>query len=160
MTKMLINDSTLTAIADAIRAKGGTSEVMLPGDMAELIEALPAGGSVTLKTGTFRPSENGLTFSMGITVDTTKPHLLVVAQDENNGSISSDSGTFYFAYKYNNGTTSLSRVFGNGTGARYSSSNYPPTISANGNVSFSSGLKIVFTTVHKYRWFWMEGFES
>lgn len=43
MAKMLINDSTLTAIADAIRAKGGTSAAMIPGEMAALIEAISTG---------------------------------------------------------------------------------------------------------------------
>ena len=40
MAKGFINDSTLTAIADAIRAKLETSDEMLPGDMAGLIEAI------------------------------------------------------------------------------------------------------------------------
>ena len=43
MAKMLINDSTLTAIADAIRAKTETSETMLPGEMAALIAAIETG---------------------------------------------------------------------------------------------------------------------
>lgn len=55
MAKMLINDSTLTAIADAIRAKGGTSAEMLPGEMAALIEAIKT-STANASTGTFTPS--------------------------------------------------------------------------------------------------------
>lgn len=43
MAKGFINDSTLTAIADAIRAKLETSDEMLPGDMAGLIESISTG---------------------------------------------------------------------------------------------------------------------
>lgn len=43
-TKCVLNKSTLTGIADAIRAKGGTTETMKPGEMAAKIEAIPSGG--------------------------------------------------------------------------------------------------------------------
>lgn len=43
MAKMFINDSTLTAIADAIRAKTKTAETMLPSEMAALITAISTG---------------------------------------------------------------------------------------------------------------------
>ena len=43
MAKMFINDSTLTAIADAIRAKTETTESMLPSEMAALITAISTG---------------------------------------------------------------------------------------------------------------------
>ena len=44
MTKALITESTLTAIADAIRAKGGTSAALTPAQMATAIAAIPSGG--------------------------------------------------------------------------------------------------------------------
>ena len=44
MTKALITESTLTAIADAIRAKGGASGTMTPAQMAAAITAIPSGG--------------------------------------------------------------------------------------------------------------------
>lgn len=46
MAKYVIDGSTLTAIADAIRAKGGTSAEMLPGEMAALIVAIETGVSM------------------------------------------------------------------------------------------------------------------
>lgn len=44
MTKALITESYLTAIADAIRAKGGASGTMTPSQMASAITAIPSGG--------------------------------------------------------------------------------------------------------------------
>ena len=42
--KCVVNKSTLTDIADAIREKGGTSAAMLPSAMPAAIEAIPTGG--------------------------------------------------------------------------------------------------------------------
>lgn len=44
MSKALITESTLTAIADAIRAKGGTSAALTPAQMSAAITAIPSGG--------------------------------------------------------------------------------------------------------------------
>ena len=46
MGKKLIKDSTLTGIANAIRAKGGTSGTMTPQEMPEKIAAIPTGGDI------------------------------------------------------------------------------------------------------------------
>lgn len=51
MAKGFINDSTLTDIADAIRAKLETSGRMLPSDMAGLIATIATGAQIA--TGTF-----------------------------------------------------------------------------------------------------------
>lgn len=45
MAKYFIEDTTLTNIADAIRAKDGTTEPILTEDMASRIEAIESGGS-------------------------------------------------------------------------------------------------------------------
>ena len=45
MSKALITESYLTAIADAIRAKGGASGAMTPAQMVSAISAIPSGGS-------------------------------------------------------------------------------------------------------------------
>ena len=44
MSKVLVTESHLSDIADAIRAKNGTQTEYRPGDMAAAIEALPTGG--------------------------------------------------------------------------------------------------------------------
>lgn len=63
MAKMLINDATLTAIADAIRAKTETSETMLPGEMADLIARIKTGD---VRYGTFMGGGEGVnTFNIG-----------------------------------------------------------------------------------------------
>ena len=45
MSKYVINESTLTSIGDAIRAKGGTTDKILVSDLATAITNLPTGGS-------------------------------------------------------------------------------------------------------------------
>ncbi|MCQ2299897.1 MAG: hypothetical protein MJZ81_07235 [Bacteroidales bacterium] len=45
-TLATVKNQTLQDIADAIRAKGGTTETMKPGEMAAAIEALPRGGDI------------------------------------------------------------------------------------------------------------------
>lgn len=44
MTKVVVTDTNLTNIANAIRTKGGTSELIKPSEMATAIENLPSGG--------------------------------------------------------------------------------------------------------------------
>ena len=46
-------DSTLTAIADAIREKGGTTDPIAFDAMAAAVEAIEAGGEVEYETGSF-----------------------------------------------------------------------------------------------------------
>ena len=59
MAKYTINDTTLTSIADAIRAKGGTSAALTPAQMAEAIAAIQAGGGGGLVyTTSITPAEN------------------------------------------------------------------------------------------------------
>lgn len=58
MSQSVINDSTLTSIADAIRAKGGTSDQLLPSQMAGAIEAIPSGGGEWVKQPWFTGDES------------------------------------------------------------------------------------------------------
>lgn len=46
-TKCVVNKSTMTDIADAIRTKGGTSATLLPSEMPAAIANLPSGGGAT-----------------------------------------------------------------------------------------------------------------
>ena len=54
MAKGLITQATLTGIADAIRAKTGTSDAMRPDEMAALIQSISGGGKVAF--GSVTPS--------------------------------------------------------------------------------------------------------
>lgn len=62
MADYLIQDSTLTGIADAIRAKTGSSAAMTPAQMVTAIGNIPSGGGIT-PTGTKQISitQNGTT---------------------------------------------------------------------------------------------------
>ena len=46
MAKVLINETSLSGIADAIRAKNGSSDTYKPSEMAAAIEAIEAGGGL------------------------------------------------------------------------------------------------------------------
>lgn len=58
MSKYSIEDTTLTAIADAIREKGGTSDPILTEGMAAAIAAIEAGGGCAI--GTIIPADTSI----------------------------------------------------------------------------------------------------
>ena len=45
MANVLVNEKTLKAIADAVRAGGGTSALMKPGEIPDAVSRIPSGGS-------------------------------------------------------------------------------------------------------------------
>ena len=53
MAKVLINETSLSGIADAIRAKNGSSDTYKPSEMAAAIEAIEAGGGADLPEEAF-----------------------------------------------------------------------------------------------------------
>lgn len=57
MANVLINENSMTAIANAIRAKNGTSTTYKPSEMAGAISAIDGGGSTP--TGTIQITSNG-----------------------------------------------------------------------------------------------------
>jgi len=57
MSKVLVTESHLNNIAEAIRAKNGASTTYRPGDMAAAIQAIPTGGITP--TGTKQITQNG-----------------------------------------------------------------------------------------------------
>ena len=57
MSKALITEGYLTDIANAIRAKNGSSDTYTPPQMAAAIQAIPTGGITP--TGTLQITQNG-----------------------------------------------------------------------------------------------------
>lgn len=65
MAKYTINDTTLVAIADAIRAKSGTTGGIDPANMATLIAAIEAGGGgLKVEYGTVTVAEDTRSLSV------------------------------------------------------------------------------------------------
>ena len=58
MALVTVNDTTLTDIADAIRAKNGQETLYKPSDMPDAIEAISGGGIIP--TGTIEITQNGV----------------------------------------------------------------------------------------------------
>lgn len=59
MANVLVQDTSLIAIADAIRAKNGSSTLYKPGEMAAAIAAIPTGGGsseLVMKKATITPT--------------------------------------------------------------------------------------------------------
>lgn len=101
MTKALITESTLTAIADAIRAKGGTSAALTPAQMAAAITAIPSGGGdVPFPPGGANP-EFLETHSEIITLgDTDFPDMtMTTSQQTIKAAVSSSYVSSYFPYQ-------------------------------------------------------------
>lgn len=46
MSKVMVNESSLTAIGEAIRGKNGTTNTYKPSEMAAAISSIPAGGNL------------------------------------------------------------------------------------------------------------------
>ena len=84
--KGLVSKSALTAIADAIRAKTETSETMLPGEMAALIEAIKT-SNAKASTGTFTPSGSQVyTVSLGKALDLSGNYCLIIIRTAANAT--------------------------------------------------------------------------
>lgn len=67
MAKGLIKDSTLTAIADAIREKTETTDKILPTNMAGLIESI---GGRTIYSGSFLGAGENVAHPLGVSLPT------------------------------------------------------------------------------------------
>ena len=61
MAKAFIDDTNLTAIANAIRAKNGSTDTYLPSTMPAAIEAIPTGVDTSDATATAADIINGQT---------------------------------------------------------------------------------------------------
>ena len=48
MANVLVEEETLTAIADAVRARGGTSELMKPSEIPDAVSRIPSGAVVQI----------------------------------------------------------------------------------------------------------------
>lgn len=64
MSKVLVSENNLSAIADSIRAKNGTQETYTPGEMSAAIDNLPSGG------GDFAITDTSYLFRSGSRLNT------------------------------------------------------------------------------------------
>lgn len=80
MAKGLIEHSTMTSIADAIRAKTETTNKILPVNMAELITAIETetGGSEVM-SGSFTLTSAALVAALGATLPSSDDYVFVCA---------------------------------------------------------------------------------
>lgn len=97
MSKVLVTQSHLEDIADAIRAKNGGSDTYTPGQMAGAIEALPDAPVLVTKTitanGEYDPGDDNADGYSGVTVNvpSSQPNLQSKTVTEN-GTVLPDAG--------------------------------------------------------------------
>lgn len=88
MAEYLIQDTTWTAIGNAIRAKDGTSEPILGAEIASRIAAIKTGVTVQRASGTFTTDSRGsATVNCGF-----QPDFVILTKNETD-----DEGFFYVA---------------------------------------------------------------
>lgn len=157
MPKGLIEHSTLTAIADAIREKAKSNEAMLPSEMAGLIAGL--GGGMTVLSGTVIPSGKVGMFQTNCALpeaDFMWLHIEPVATI----SESSTSLVSHVNYFVNDGVTLAKSVWGGKT--RSATGSEQLTIDhENGIVSSPwSGSTVSFVVTYsskEYNWWYVYG---
>lgn len=114
MAKVLINDTTLTAIADAIRAKSETSDTMLPGEMAALIAGIKTG---EVRYGTFKALDNTKTFNAGANLPEGNFAIAIVPERE---IISGNGDTLHvWDIVIDGNSTGKAIIGGSGTSSSY-----------------------------------------
>lgn len=64
MEQVLVNESSLQDIANAIREKSEGTELILPSEMGAAIRAIQVGGELKYATGSLRLSANGTSLSV------------------------------------------------------------------------------------------------
>lgn len=96
---VLTNDKHYNDIASAIRNKNGLSTLYKPSEMAEAINALVVGGTITLQDKTVNPSEETQTIThdtgyMGLGEVTVTPILTEVKTVTENGNVYPTTGKY------------------------------------------------------------------
>ena len=80
MAEYLIQDTTLTAIGNAIRSKEGSSGTIQVSEFASRISAIQTGVTVQRKTGTFTTSKDNFSVDIGF-----QPDLVLLHAGEDDG---------------------------------------------------------------------------
>lgn len=119
MAKYVIDGSTLTSIADAIREKAGASGVIVPEQMAAVIAGIVSGGGAEMLYGTYTTEAyQGKTVTLGVTFPDKENHIIVIlphySTDTGNYKVIMacaiySGGTFTAGYSIETGSKSTSR---------------------------------------------------
>lgn len=100
MAKVLVTESYLSDIADAIRAKNGTANTYTPAQMAVAITALPSGGAAAFPPGGTNPSLIETHSSIITLADTDFPNMtMTTSQQTIQASVSGAYVSSYFPHK-------------------------------------------------------------
>ena len=93
MALIFTDDQNYSDIADAIRAKNGSSDTYLPSEMADAIAAISGGGSTGLEyeSGTYEPSSNIAKPKIYFSKTHTKAPILVAIADQTSTTPSANS---------------------------------------------------------------------
>lgn len=111
MARVLINESNLQNIANAIRGKNGLSDTYTPSQMASAISAIPTGGSVTAEFVT-------------VTVDADKTSVYsILTGNQFLADHYADTGAFVFLVSLDNITATNSIAVNMASNIQFANSN-------------------------------------
>lgn len=100
MAKVLVTESYLSDIADAIRAKNGTASTYTPAQMAAAVTALPSGGAAAFPPGGVNASLIETHSSIITLADTNYPSMtMTTSQQTIQASVSGAYVSSYFPHK-------------------------------------------------------------
>lgn len=160
MAEYLVQDTSLTTIADAIRTHTGDTDALTLDAMAEAIAGLEVGGDVQMETGTFQVAEetditypNYYAVSHGLGV---APDMIVVVPDYNYPHYTKTgifTGLVMYRYMKNSGYRRLF-VCGPNVGAGTNDKNFAgsPTDTTLyvGNIGSTAAAKL--TSDYGFKW--------
>lgn len=101
MAEYLIQDSTLTDIADAIRAKTGSAAGMTPVQMVTAIGSIPTGGGGGLEllaSGSFTLASEGVAVSIPVSFTGNPVNVFVIFRGDGTGVAHTHAWAFMASY--------------------------------------------------------------
>lgn len=161
MSRVFINDSTLTAIGNAIRQKSGSSGLLLPSNMAEAIASIPSGGGESglpdnWVVGEFTPQSDLETYTVSHNHG-SKPFLAICFTDIRNNTkkygmqvsvaATQDDATYTHASLVNNYTGAMNAFATNYTAVSEMSESVVTFTARGGNYTYKTGVTYTYVLV-------------
>lgn len=142
-------DADLTAVANAIRTKGGTSAALaFPNGFVDAIDAIETGGGGALQSGSFTLATDSNTFSVELSSPAT--HFLFYNEDYPTNGL--NVGFWTFAGWWLNNASRSFQIYNDGTANFACNPNASTTLTGN-TLTFATGTSYKVRHEKTYVWF-------